>query len=42
MHTPTWEEVMIEVTDSARRELLESLKDQDGNPAVRIYPTGVG
>ena len=34
---------MIEITQSAKEKLLESLKGQeDENPAVRIYVAGTG
>lgn len=33
---------MIEITDLAREKLLESLKDQGENPAVRVYVAGSG
>jgi hypothetical protein len=36
------EQPMIEITESAREMLLESLKGQEANPAVRVYVAGSG
>lgn len=33
---------MIQITDHAKEKLLESVKDQGENPAVRIYVAGSG
>ncbi len=33
---------MIQITESAKEKLLESLKGQQENPAVRIYVAGNG
>lgn len=33
---------MIQITDVAKEKLLESLKGQEVNPAVRIYIAGTG
>ncbi len=33
---------MIEITDVAKEKLLESLRDQEVNPGVRIYIAGSG
>jgi len=33
---------MIEITESAKEMLLESLKGQEANPSVRVYVAGSG
>lgn len=33
---------MIQITDKAREQLVESLKEHGENPAVRIYVAGSG
>ena len=33
---------MIQITQSAREKLLESLQGQGDNPAVRVYIAGSG
>lgn len=33
---------MIQLTETARKKLLEALKEQPTNPAVRLYIAGSG